>query len=312
MVVCAHNTYDNFILQRITDIFGSVGVPIFLIRSGFFLNQHESTKTFWLKKLKSIVIPWVIISLCLYLFCIRKNLPSFNLLDCFLFCIGYGTWLYYIFILLVYYAAFRLLREEWFLYVAISLFILSNVLDVYGVNWLSNITTPYLNFFNRIGYFAIGVIFKKTKLFDYLMLNKVLSVICASLVLPLGLLFIWWWNGILPSLLLIVYRLLFVYFVFIVANQISKNKILISIGKDTYLIYFLHLQFGLGLASHLLRSIHVSNQILIFLFKPFIALISILVGIIILRKLVSLLRLERFAWIVGLRVENKAQKKVML
>ena len=305
MVVCAHCTYDNYYLERITRIFGSIGVPVFLVRSGFYLNIEEPTKRFWFKKLKSIIIPWLIISPCLYVFSIFRNIASFSLVDCVLYCIGYETWLYYIFILIVYYVVFRLLKEEWFLYVSIVLFVISNILDVYGMNWLSNFSTPYLNFFNRIGYFAIGILLSKNDVFDKLVNNRKLSVICMIMVIPLGIPFVWWYTGLAPTLLLIIYRLLCVYFVLIIAKKIQNEKWLISVGKDTFLVYFLHMQFGLGVASKLLYMLHIGNECVFFIFKPFLAISSVLIGIIALRKIVILLGLEKYAWIIGLRIDNK-------
>lgn len=304
MVVCAHCAYENYYLQRITSIFGSIGVPIFLIKSGFYLNREESTKNYWLKKLKSIIIPWLIISPFLYLFSIYKNNASFNLIDCCRYCIGYETWLYYIVILLVYYAVFRFLKYDWFIYVSIVLFFVSNILDVYGVNPISNITTPYLNFFNRIGYFAVGIILKKFNLYERLISNRRLSFICCIVVFPLGIPFIWWYIGIVPTVLLIIYRLLFAYSVFTIANRLSDIKWLISVGKDTYLVFFLHMQFGLGLANQLLHRIGIESEYFVFTFRPLLALALVLGGIIVLRKIVRLLKLEKYAWIVGLKADN--------
>ena len=59
-IVSAHCVYRNTPqVQAITDLFGMVGVPIFLIVAGVFFKQNEENDTFWMKKLKGIIVPWV-------------------------------------------------------------------------------------------------------------------------------------------------------------------------------------------------------------------------------------------------------------
>lgn len=305
-VICAHCTYETFVLQRITTILGSIGVPIFLIRSGYFFNKDEPAKKFWTKKLKNIVIPWIIISPCLYAYSAVFSTYGFNLRDCFLYCIGYKTWLYFVPILMAYYAVFRLFKGNWFLGVSIALFVVSNILDVYGINPVSNISTPYLNIFNRIGYFAVGILLGSRNWLEPLIYNKKLSCICCLLVLPLGIPFIRWYSGVAPTVLLMLYRFCLVYCVFVIASHCLQSKILIAVGKDTYLAFFLHMQFGLGAAALLLRTLHIANEYIIFFIKPILTLILVVVGIFVLRKIIYFIKLDKYAWIIGLRTDARS------
>ena len=65
------------IVTTIWAVYSCVGVPWFLILSGFFFRySKEKAGEFWKKKGKSILIPWVLCGICTYgLNCIlEKNL----------------------------------------------------------------------------------------------------------------------------------------------------------------------------------------------------------------------------------------------
>lgn len=304
LVICAHCTYSNSLLQKITSLIGSVGVPIFLVRSGYYFSTKESFSVFWTKKIKHLVIPWALISPCLYLLSIRKVIFAFDLLNCFLFCIGYNTWLYFVTILFVYYIVFRGIKHDGFLYFAIVIFFVSNIMDVFGINWLTNITTPYLNFCNRIGYFAAGAILKRKQLLSGILNNKRLFILNCIIVPLFGYLIVCSGNGggtALYTVGLIFYRLIFLCFVFQIIGKLSGLDMLIRIGKDTYLIYFLHMQLGIGMASVIIRTLHIHNETVIFLIKPLLVLLLVLAGIWLLKAILQKTKLEKMYWVIGLK-----------
>lgn len=302
-VICAHCVYHNSTLQRISDIIGSVGVPIFLIRSGYFFNQKERAGSFWMKKIKTLIVPWLLISPCLYLFSIIRRISAFSVKDAFLYTIGYGTWLYFVMILLLYYLLFRLIRQNWFIYVSIVLFFVSNIVDFYSINPITNISTTYLNPFNRIGYFAIGMLLNHNDLLCRILNHKILAFCGFALFLPVGAVFLWFYDGLAISLCMIFYRLLFTYVVFCAAKQLGNIRWVKYIGKNTYLIFFLHMQFGMGLASALLHLFRVNAQLLEFLIKPGLVLAITVIIIMVLRWTLTRLSLNRFAWVIGLKTD---------
>lgn len=59
-VAMAHCTYIDADIQRVTDIIGTIGVPIFLITGGLYYNNNRSWGEFVKNKLKRIVVPWIL------------------------------------------------------------------------------------------------------------------------------------------------------------------------------------------------------------------------------------------------------------
>lgn len=58
-VIAAHCTYNNNLFQQITDIIGTIGVPLFLFVAGVFFKKIKSIDQIN-NKTKRIVIPWLI------------------------------------------------------------------------------------------------------------------------------------------------------------------------------------------------------------------------------------------------------------
>lgn len=51
-VIAAHCIYKNESLQVLTDIIGTIGVPIFLVLNGFFINMNQDVGDFIKNKTK--------------------------------------------------------------------------------------------------------------------------------------------------------------------------------------------------------------------------------------------------------------------
>lgn len=165
-VIFAHCTYKTTPLaQKTTNLIGIIGVPIFLISSGLFFNIKEDAKNFWRKKFKGIVVPWIVFGILTYFISVVTGNP-FGLLNLLLWVVGYGTWLYYVTILLLYYLLFRTIKWDGLPYLMIVVWIVSIILDAFGINPLSNLIGSFLNIFSRIGFFAIGILLRKSNLLD--------------------------------------------------------------------------------------------------------------------------------------------------
>lgn len=302
-VIFAHCSYRSTpTVQAITDLIGTIGVPIFLISAGIFFKPDEDSKSFWVKKLKGIVVPWVIFGIITYAVSVILGSP-FSITGLLCWWIGYGTWLYFVTILLVYYAIFKLVRWKGLPYVMIGVWLASMVLDVIGINPLTNLVGPYLNFFSRIGYFAIGIVLKDRGVMSFQ--APKLWIKLAFSVASLG-------TGILALvmnqlILVFVFKLLFVLVacvtLFLWSQSLSECKLLQDIGKQTYFIYFVHMQFGIGVANiifGILPTSPIVNAVLLVV-KPLTILAMVYVGIIVLLKLLSIMKLDKHKWIVGLK-----------
>lgn len=58
-VIAAHCVYTDMYAQRLTSLIGTIGVPVFLIVSGYYFNKEEQWNVLAKKKMKRIVVPWI-------------------------------------------------------------------------------------------------------------------------------------------------------------------------------------------------------------------------------------------------------------
>ena len=77
---CTHVSEDAGMINRWTktflDFWIQCGVPIFFFIAGFFLNAGELPKDlgkFWIKKLKTIVVPWIITGTAVWLYIVLRK-----------------------------------------------------------------------------------------------------------------------------------------------------------------------------------------------------------------------------------------------
>lgn len=302
-VIFAHCTYrDTPIVQSITDLIGEIGVPIFLVAAGVFFKNTEGAKIFWMKKLKGIVVPWVIFGIFTYaISCLSGS--SFSLLGLFFWWIGYGTWFYFVTILLLCYLIFRAIKWNGLPYLMIGLWIVSITLQLFGINPITNLVGQYLNVFLRIGYFAIGVLLGKAEIMTFQTPKLWAKLVCTAATIGLGVLTL----VVNQVLIEFIFHFSFIFAacatLFFWSQSLSECKLFQDIGKQTYLIYFLHMQLGIGTANivfGVLPAAVLTNAILLVV-KPVTILAMVYVGIWVLIKVIKLLKLEKYQWIIGLK-----------
>ncbi len=164
-VICAHcntvpenaNGFVHACSHMLANL-GTVGVICFFIISGF-LFRCESKKTFFSKRLVALGAPWIIGSVAVYLYVALRN-PPLSLSGFLNFMIGNGSYFYYLTILFLFYLTFAFVP---FLKRTIPLLVLIVTGIVSGLLFSDGtfITpTPYLNYFNWVGYFALGVLIR--------------------------------------------------------------------------------------------------------------------------------------------------------
>lgn len=304
-VIFAHCTYSGTpTVQAITDLLGGIGVPIFLASAAVFFNEKEDWRSFWFKKLKNIVCPWILFGVITYLGGVfLGGNGTFGIVKLLHWCIGYGSWMYFVTILLMCYAIFRAIRWDGLPYVMIALFLLSNILDVFGINPITNLIGSYLNVFTRIGYFAIGILLKKAsvmkletpKLWIKLSLSAfavVMGVLCIVLDVPVLSYFIH------LSFILSVGSSLFFW-----SQSLADCKLLEGIGKQTYFIYFVHMQIGNAVLNLIMKlaGLPAAANWMWLIVKPVAILFFIYAIAVIAVKVAALIKLDKLKWLAGLR-----------
>ena len=63
-VATAHlGTLDPAVVDTIKSMIGTIGVPVFLICSGYYFRRTDSWKDFFVQR-KKIIVPWLILGSC--------------------------------------------------------------------------------------------------------------------------------------------------------------------------------------------------------------------------------------------------------
>ena len=161
-IVSAHlifpNTYAADFLSRL----GTVGVVLFLIISGYFFRP-QNFDNFWSlvkKKARTICIPWFTLGSITWMYNAFLSNHFRSVTGYINWILGNKTYLYYMPVLLVCFLVFYKAPKA-VLFTAIPLNVCSIILTATGVldSVVSSLgITHYLNVFNWIGFFALGML----------------------------------------------------------------------------------------------------------------------------------------------------------
>ena len=304
-VVCAHCPYDEKnVLSCILNNLGVIGVPIFFIFSGFYYRiEKYSLKTLFFKKIKSIIVPWFFCGILVYLYiAIRKGFGG--IFSIFEFILGYGSYLYYLTVLIVFYSFFYLIKNNTkitsclcvisFLWIILQSVFTSIVYFIY----------PYLNPLNWLIYFSIGILSQKFNLEKIVMFFKryrvsffFLSAISFIIPLCISYKFTYWsiWY--------------FIFEVICFCGMVSFSLIpemqkpfLLDIGRKSFSIYMLHMPI-VGITN--LFLVHY----LVYCIRPFFVVLILYLCIILYSVIVRKLKCDILYDLIGVRKQyNKEQK----
>jgi surface polysaccharide O-acyltransferase-like enzyme len=301
-VLCAHSSYVSdssqisLFFSRLLLLYGLAGVPIFFINSGyyFYSRQITSYKIFLNKKTDKIIIPWVFLTTIVYLYiALRKE--GLDLGNYIYFIIGLGNYTYFLSVLMILYMFFLKSRFSNFLIIFGVLFsILSMGLTTTG--HLSFID-PYINPFNWLLYFLLGIIIRKFDLlFKIIFYVKpyryyLLMILCLlSLFATINGFYPYYWNIIayffIPIFIITTVSFLYKY------HTIFRS--MIGVGKKTLPIYLIHSLFVGGI-------VYFTNYYSLVFFVPFRPLITLLVtlaAIYIYTKLIRILNIEKIGLVL--------------
>ena len=147
----------------------------------------------------------------------------------------------------------------------------------------------------------MGILFNRFGLFEKVINGKFLIKFALVVITVLtAVLLVWiplkinYWNP-----LAIVLELVSIVSIPIITFKFTDSKSLSSLGRNSYLLYLLHMQLGIALANVLFGIVSVPDFIIL-LTKPLIVL-GITMGLVSLIKLaVHLLKLNRFNQYIGL------------
>ena len=248
-------------------LFSKVGVPCFLIVGGFFyIRTDYDSKFFWKKKLERLIIPWLCCSFFTYILKGNYNHIDHNLIlwDYIKWVLGSGTWYYYIVVYLFCLLIFKLLyKSDFLLLLAIFVTIAALTLKSFGISLTihSQFMTDYLNPLHWIGFFGLGILIRKYR-FDRLFLSKKRYQLAAGFMSIIWLFFfrqkLYTYFSVYSAINSILWSGLLLALSYWLTSTKIKNY-LIRVGKCSYCIYLLHMQFvqwtALLLPNNLVKSI---------------------------------------------------------
>lgn len=300
-VICAHMrmvnySYENELIDRLYASVGTIGVICFLFMSGLFLNVNEKKNIFWKKKIKNIIIPWIFCSLLTYILSVIIT-KKFSIVEYIKWVVGAGSWYYFVTIILILYLTYRIVQNEKIIYLLLIIGILSNIMTIRGQITYNEWFTPYLNVFNWVPFFSLGVICNKKQFINKIQqfINKniifIIFLFCALLLVQIfGKEDISYWSSL--SLPFEFIGLLLGIFL---ADKMKDIPIMISIGKHSFTIYLIHMQIA-GIINT-----RIPNSFIFELNKSLIALMITYFIILIIKDILYKCKQEKILFLIGLR-----------
>lgn len=231
-----HMIDNNSWMINLFDIIGMVGVPIFLLVSGFF---YKGKNTAILKTMKSLLIPLSIWGTICYVFHIIKTPTDHIFLDWCNFVFGSETVFYFVPMLFCCMILSRYINNI----ILICIGLISQSLTTYtSILPYNEIWNTMMNPFNFIPFFAIGNIIRQYNILDSI--NKM-----------------WYFIFILTISIFLIYAkphydfpftIIFTVSSFFLIYQICllfTNNAIIIIGKMSFVIYLSHIQIAGAIQS---------------------------------------------------------------
>lgn len=296
---------SSLLLQNI----GTLGVICFFVISGIlFHHPSKNVGQFFKKKVKNIVIPWFISATCIYLYVYFRK-PPITLKGYINFVFGNGSYCYYLTVLMVLYTLFTFLsfmRKNLVLIVCEGLTVISTIYfyNIGGVN-------PYLNIFNWIGYFALGVQISENQEIWTSLKQRIVPHISFLAILSSGFyIFILiyqlyyqksggYWNGIN-----VIFGWIGSITIVLIAIIIEKGKdniirrIIFQAGVESFGIYIWHMPMA-GIVAHIMCIGPMNWLVLI---RPIIVLLIMLTVFRVTKKIIFNMKLDKYLGYLGLRI----------
>lgn len=298
-VIVAHTTFNNFpeILSALFARIGSMGVPVFMIISGYLFHVKEDIGGFIKKKFKTIIIPWWFCGIVMYIYTYLRMGDDINIAGLLKFVLGKGSYLYYMTVLMCCYIIFYYPMKKKFnavFIVAILMSVISHQLTAIGI---MDVIGNYLNVFNWIGFFSIGVLMQQCGI-EYIQKivyrHKIVLIITWVFLFIFGIFIDKGSYGYFSHLGMIME--LISSFLIISLSEHVRTKKIAYIGDISFSIYLIHMAI-VPITFKLVGDIVIINYIM-----PFITLIACVFLVICADKITAKLKINKlYRLLIGMR-----------
>lgn len=317
-VIMAHSRNGDYeFIGIITERIGAVGVPVFFFIAGYYFKVGSEITKFWKKKVITVILPWIFTGSLLFLNrCIKLGFSNFSILKLFNWLLGNGTYLWYLTILILCYAFFSYAKSKPILVTFIAINVISLLMTSFGIldllaNKVGFQINNYLNIFNWLGYFSLGILAKgRMEVILSFLKSKILIILLGyPLLLVVGYLIEPNTGGYF-SKLAIPMELAGIIYIFALSSLYIFNKnIIYTISELTFSIYLTHFMV------FSIRRFLLENPVFEFI-NPIIILAVNTCLLLFFWKISSLLKLDKiYTTLLGIRNtknNTKIEKNITL
>ena len=302
-IVSAHIYFADSFSGQILNRFGTLGVIVFLLISGYYYRPEKfhNWKKLFAKKAVSIGIPWLICGTLTWGYNIILSSQNRSLFGWLNWILGNGSYLYYLTILMLcFIILFKANKVMIWLMIPLSVFsIFLTALDLLQPILLFLRINNYLNVFNWLGFFSLGMLLQtisEEKIVQFLIKSRIWFIALFALVF-VTLLFFPEIDTYYFSFLAIPYEFLGGLAILGVATwSLVGHRFFQRLSSGTFTIYLIHIVF-IGLLDRVLNIFIVTR-----FFAPICIILITFFVIIFAKKVAKILKIEKiFDLAIGFR-----------
>lgn len=308
-IVSAHITLSDscpYVISKFYSSIASIGVVAFLIMAGYYYNSAKFKNIFSMLKNKavSIGLPWLFFGSFSFLYGSIMSKEALSPIRYIKYILGNGSYLYYLTVLMICFILF-FRTNKYILFGSIALNLVSLSLTSTGV--ITPIIeslhiTDYLNVFNWIGIFAIGVLLRAIECEKiYTFLKKTRWIFVSLFIVADALIIAFNIPTGYFSYIGIWLELLGVLAIFGLSTVgILSNKFFFNIANYSFSIYLIHIVVN-GIINNL-YNISLITQLV----STFLVIAVCFVGFEIARVIIKWLKWQKLLYpLLGFRTRKK-------
>lgn len=244
-----------------------LGVPVFYLLSGFMLRREGSFKSFLLKKVKSLVLPWIITGTAVWLYIVLRkgNMTIENWAD---YVLLKKSYLYFMTDLCIFLLLYWILLKKralvyiFTLYLAAGLFLGSYCNIV--LPGTGGVIGQYIYLGNML-LFGIGVCMQEVRgIWD---IDAKWGWVFGAVVLGVIVLNTFKLSFPFEN---VVAAISFIMMIYCLCKRFASHSLLVKLGKDSFAIYLCHMPAA-GTVANLMNRIPFLDGLIIL--RPFLVIV---------------------------------------